>query len=64
MGSIERADLVKDPTRPCGAGLARPLLEIAALLDPNDIPSPPSPPNPSWTTSPAGRSNPTTSTTD
>ncbi|MGW4109743.1 tetratricopeptide repeat protein [Actinosynnema sp. NPDC004786] len=36
--SIDRADRVDNPTRPGGAGLARPLLEIAALLDPNGIP--------------------------
>ncbi|KOX21267.1 hypothetical protein ADK67_27650 [Saccharothrix sp. NRRL B-16348] len=36
--SIDRADLVENPTQPRGAGLARPLLEIAALLDPHGIP--------------------------
>ncbi|WP_309116018.1 tetratricopeptide repeat protein [Saccharothrix sp.] len=36
--SIDRADRADDPARPRGAGLARPLLEIAALLDPNGIP--------------------------
>ncbi|NUT48883.1 MAG: tetratricopeptide repeat protein [Saccharothrix sp.] len=36
--SIDRANRAEDPTRPRGAGLARPLLEIAALLDPNGIP--------------------------
>ena len=36
--SIDRADRIEDSTRPRGAGLARPLLEVAALLDPNGIP--------------------------
>ncbi|TQM78163.1 tetratricopeptide repeat protein [Saccharothrix saharensis] len=36
--SIDRADRIGDPARPRGAGLARRLLEIAALLDPNGIP--------------------------
>ncbi|CAL9677638.1 hypothetical protein SUDANB95_07964 (plasmid) [Actinosynnema sp. ALI-1.44] len=36
--SIDRADRVEDPARPRGAGLARPLLETAALLDTNGIP--------------------------
>ncbi|HEX6343083.1 FxSxx-COOH system tetratricopeptide repeat protein [Umezawaea sp.] len=36
--SIDRADHVEIPNRPRGAGLARPLLEVAALLDPNGVP--------------------------
>ncbi|MFC6094694.1 FxSxx-COOH system tetratricopeptide repeat protein [Saccharothrix lopnurensis] len=36
--SIDRADHLDDPSQPRGAGLARPLLEVAALLDPNGIP--------------------------
>ncbi|WP_309111673.1 NB-ARC domain-containing protein [Saccharothrix sp.] len=36
--SIERADRPDDPARPAGAGLARLLLEIASLLDPNGTP--------------------------
>ncbi|MFD0206387.1 MULTISPECIES: DUF7779 domain-containing protein [Saccharothrix] len=36
--SIDRTDRVEDPIRPRGAGLTRPLLEFAALLDPNGIP--------------------------
>ncbi|MEU4743115.1 tetratricopeptide repeat protein [Actinosynnema sp. NPDC023658] len=36
--SIERADQADGATRPSGAGLARPLLEIASLLDPNGTP--------------------------
>ncbi len=36
--SIERADRPDDPARPAGAGLARPLLQIASLLDPDGAP--------------------------